>query len=423
MSQENPFPLNIPSKVNSPELLAWFQQFDIDRYLSAEEINKIVNGLQFLYENIGGGSLAVSGITTLGTITIDGDEVTFSGFAWKIAGVDYAQAAPITRTLPFASEGMYRTHTAYFTTTNDINIAVGDEDDEVTTEPNIPEGTLRMRAFNVFGEVITVGPGEALPYDINLLDELLQNPQLNDLFLINVGGIDFKIKWQRLLSVLGGDNKPIKKECTLFDLGVETFEEVTEEIITDYLNVLGYDIKGDEIFYLEVIEGTAEPLNRFHYEPGKAPTLSEFQTRIGFTLTNGKIEGDSIIFDNEDYAVPNDAFNLSGLPSSISLKYVKSLALSIGTQSFTTQALRVALFLNATTVADGAFQGNPLELIELPSITELGTDETYDAVFFNVNFMDIALTIPSAMMTNNGGNPHASIQYLIDNNTVTVTTV
>ncbi|HRZ33228.1 MAG TPA: hypothetical protein P5188_13035, partial [Flavobacterium sp.] len=58
--------------------------------------------LQFLYENLGGGALSQSGITTLGTITIVDDEVTFEDFAWKIDGVDYAQVAPITRTLPFA---------------------------------------------------------------------------------------------------------------------------------------------------------------------------------------------------------------------------------------------------------------------------------------------------------------------------------
>lgn len=161
------------------------------------------------------GNSALNGITTLGTIAIDADQVTFSGFAWKIAGTDYAQVAPITRTLPFASEGMYRTHTAYFTTTNDIDIAVGPEDDEVTTEPNIPEGTLRMRAFNVFGEVITAGPGEALPYDINLLDLLLQNPQPGDFLLINVSGIDFRVDFQRFIDVLGGGSQNLLDVLTI----------------------------------------------------------------------------------------------------------------------------------------------------------------------------------------------------------------
>jgi hypothetical protein len=194
MPTTNPYPLNIPAKVNSPELLAWFQQFGIDKYLSAEEINKMSAALQFLYENLGGGALSQSGITTLGTITIVDDEVNFEDFAWKIDGVDYELDAPITRVLPLAAEGMYRTHTAYLTTDNDILIAEGPEDSEVTTEPSIPTGTLRLRAFNVFGEVITAGPGESLPYDINLLDELLSLPEDPDYFLINKEGVDYRIK-------------------------------------------------------------------------------------------------------------------------------------------------------------------------------------------------------------------------------------
>lgn len=53
MPTNNPFPLNIPQKVNSPELLAFFQQFGLDKYLSAEEINKLVQAAQYLYENVG----------------------------------------------------------------------------------------------------------------------------------------------------------------------------------------------------------------------------------------------------------------------------------------------------------------------------------------------------------------------------------
>lgn len=219
------------------------------------------------------------------------------------------------------------------------------------------------------------------------------------------------------------DNKPVKKVATLFDLGVETFEEVTAEIVTNYLNVYAYLIKADEIFYLEVIEGTANPLNRFHYEPGMYPTLSAFQNRIGFTLTNGRIEGDSILFDNENYTVPLDAFNPSGLDSSLSLKYVKSLGNILNSNSFVTQSLKSAIFPNVITVGDGAFQGNPLEKIYLPVVTALGANEFYDAMFLNIQGLDIYLTIPAAMMTVNAGEPHASIQYLIDNNNVTVTTV
>lgn len=44
------FPLQIPEKINTPELQAFFQQFGFDKYLSAEEINKIVAALEELKE-------------------------------------------------------------------------------------------------------------------------------------------------------------------------------------------------------------------------------------------------------------------------------------------------------------------------------------------------------------------------------------
>lgn len=56
MPESNPFPLpeSLSNKVNSPALLAWFQQFGTDGYLSAEEIKAMKAGLDYLYENMGG---------------------------------------------------------------------------------------------------------------------------------------------------------------------------------------------------------------------------------------------------------------------------------------------------------------------------------------------------------------------------------
>lgn len=54
MPTENPWPLNISEKVNSSTLLAWFAQFGDEGYLSAEEINKVKNALNYLYEIVSG---------------------------------------------------------------------------------------------------------------------------------------------------------------------------------------------------------------------------------------------------------------------------------------------------------------------------------------------------------------------------------
>ena len=56
MPTDNPFPLNILPKVDSPELIAWLTQYGFDKYVNAADINKILIALQYLSENVGSGS-------------------------------------------------------------------------------------------------------------------------------------------------------------------------------------------------------------------------------------------------------------------------------------------------------------------------------------------------------------------------------
>ena len=51
MPTANPFPLQIVEKVNSPELQAALQQFGHDKYADAEDFNKIITAINYLYEN------------------------------------------------------------------------------------------------------------------------------------------------------------------------------------------------------------------------------------------------------------------------------------------------------------------------------------------------------------------------------------
>lgn len=65
----------------------------------------------------------------------------------------------------------------------------------------------------------------------------------------------------------------------------------------------------------------------------------------------------------------------------------------------------------------------PLTTINIPSCVNLGSTVTGSSVFIGVTGNTITLTVPSALMTNNGGLPDGDIQYLQANNTVTVITV
>lgn len=54
MATDNPFPLDIVEKVNTPEIAAALAQFGEDKLAAAADFNKIVQALNYLNENLGG---------------------------------------------------------------------------------------------------------------------------------------------------------------------------------------------------------------------------------------------------------------------------------------------------------------------------------------------------------------------------------
>ncbi len=78
-------------------------------------------------------------------------------------------------------------------------------------------------------------------------------------------------------------------------------------------------------------------------------------------------------------------------------------------------------FLSLTTIGNSAFSGcYRITNLKIPACTALGTTTGNNGVFTNITFKTITLTVPSALMTCNGGNPDGDIVSLQANNTVTV---
>lgn len=69
---------------------------------------------------------------------------------------------------------------------------------------------------------------------------------------------------------------------------------------------------------------------------------------------------------------------------------------------------------------DSTFAFSPVEVLYFPKLTNMGSSVAYNYIFYQVAGHTVSLTIPSALMTCNGGNPDGDIQNLIDNNTVTI---
>ena len=79
---------------------------------------------------------------------------------------------------------------------------------------------------------------------------------------------------------------------------------------------------------------------------------------------------------------------------------------------------------SATSIGNYCFNGcTGLTNISLSACTNLGSSVLDNVVFFNIIGNTITLTVPSALMTCNSGNPDGDIQFLQSNDTVTVITV
>ena len=75
------------------------------------------------------------------------------------------------------------------------------------------------------------------------------------------------------------------------------------------------------------------------------------------------------------------------------------------------------------TIMANSFDNCGATAFTMRGVTNLGGTTGNDNVFASITGKAITLTIPSALMTCNGGNPDGDIQWLIDNNTVTIITV
>lgn len=148
-------PLNWPDKVDSPELLAWLQQFGLEKYIDSNQINSIRDALNELYF-----SSNPDRIISLGTETIDGNEHTYEDYTWQLGGVQVNNIGnPSIIVIPSATVGFKRKDISVFTPAGTIERVAGTETDgEVVTSPDVPEGTLYYKSYDIDGDTIGVDP-------------------------------------------------------------------------------------------------------------------------------------------------------------------------------------------------------------------------------------------------------------------------
>lgn len=160
----NPFPLEIVEKVNSPELLAFLQQFGNDKYADAADINKILQALQFIYENLGGSAISdLTKFTVRPTIDISGTAVLVSDDGeWLINGVPYAQTEGASFSFSLNDEGNQRFVFIIAGTDGDYNTFEGEQSATNPASPTLPLNCLLVSIIFITDSTITEIPLSAI---------------------------------------------------------------------------------------------------------------------------------------------------------------------------------------------------------------------------------------------------------------------
>lgn len=148
-------PIQFQDKINSPELLAFLQQFGEETYVDAELINKFRDGINELYL-----SLNPDRIITIGTETILADEYSYEGYVWQLGGVQFNNTGnPSAFIIPAAATGFRRKDISVFNNEgNIVRIAGNETDGEVASTPAVPPGTLYFKSYDINGNTVEVDP-------------------------------------------------------------------------------------------------------------------------------------------------------------------------------------------------------------------------------------------------------------------------
>lgn len=288
-------------------------------------------------------------IISLGTITRDGNQFTFSvGFVWKINGVTYQNTAPVVITIAEASEGFNRIDNALLNTSNTIELQQGLQSETIALKPIAPDTNIILTSWNISGNTIGdiedpiigtsfvkksfsahfafngSGVDTSIPLNPNGYSEIrVTNPALEsiagvDLSLIS-GNPSAEVPYTGkiyLLKNITGNTLTIKHNSEIADIPFYTNDEQNLEVPNKGSVIFTYDNAACEILLTNFSVGTANNL------PYTEITKTELDTLIANSeLTKGfyKISGvNTTLYGGttilvevlEDNKLPIDAYGL-----------------------------------------------------------------------------------------------------------------
>lgn len=175
-------------------------------------------------------------------------------------------------------------------------------------------------------------------------------------------------------------------------------------------------------------------------------TIEELETILNISFINSEKVNQTIYFNSEPYVIPDNAFE-----NNQNISVFNSECTSVGSNAFKNSTINSFNGIKCTLLKNNCFEGaqfltnvflnlvthvenqvflnssansNVLgSVFRFRDLIQLGSSILNNGIFDGIVGKNFSLTIPASFMTNNSGNPDGDIQELIDNNTVTITTV
>lgn len=144
--------INFADKINSPELLAYFQQFGVNEYVTAEELNEFRDSINFLANSIN-----TNGFIIKKAHGFSGNNYVIEPlFKWLINFESFSNFAQVTLNVPFSATGKTRGELVVATTDNTFVRVVAAESSTVTAFPDLPINTIELSRYIVRDNSIDV---------------------------------------------------------------------------------------------------------------------------------------------------------------------------------------------------------------------------------------------------------------------------
>jgi hypothetical protein len=250
-------PIVWQDKVNSPALLAYFQQFGEETYLSAEEINQIRDAINEI--GLPDGFIKTTPLTRVDNLV----SIGALDFKWILNKVIYENANPYSTTISAAPDGFHRKDIIVANTSGGFNKYEGDDDTEVAVQPNTPDDTLLVSVIDVFGA--TIGT-PSFP----------------------VVGAYITKKEKGVVSIAGGgDNLTVSDESAFFE--ITAFTGAINYVYNQYFSYVGkiYTIKNKTGSNLTITHNSASSENnkKFFTFPNAVDFILKPNEQIDFRET------------------------------------------------------------------------------------------------------------------------------------------